>query len=134
MRYQTYASLYSLRDFALPLFGVKIGHSQNSIKRCNEMLSNMDLQDLIVLRDVSKTQARKVEDTINRKLVRIFSSGGSSEFHVIPIEKFSRVYNLLCRELGSMVAYQPHARAVSNEVLFQDGWPTRSRLKKNYVA
>tara|TARA_B100000214_G_C23946810_1_gene618391 strand:- start:973 stop:1377 length:405 start_codon:yes stop_codon:yes gene_type:complete len=134
MDYQTYAALYSMRAFALPLFGVKVGHSRNSVKRVGGIMSNMDLQDLFVLRFLSKIESRKIENAVNHKLAKLFTSGGSSEFHVMPIKNFNKVYKLLERELGQTVSYQPDAYAVSNDVLFQDGWPRLRELKKNYVA
>ena len=48
MYYQTYSALYTVRT-ELSWFGAKVGHSQNSIKRVNGFMSNMDLQDLFVL-------------------------------------------------------------------------------------
>jgi hypothetical protein len=134
MNYQTYAALYSMRGYTLPLFGVKVGHSRNSIKRVGGIMSNMDLQDLFVLRFLSKIEARKIEDIVNHKLITIFTSGGSSEFHVMPVKNFNKVYKLLRGELGMEVNYQPDAHSVSNEVLFQDGWPRLRELKKNYLA
>ena len=52
----------------------------------------------------------------------------------MPMKNFNRVYKILRSQLGEKASYQPNAYAVSNEVLFQDGWPRMRELKKNYVA
>ena len=132
MYYQTYSALYTVRT-ELSWFGAKVGHSRNSIKRVNGFMSNMDLQDLFVLPDLCKNEARRIEDSINKALTEIFDSGGSSEFHVMEIKHFNEVVKLLRNRLGKDVKYQPNAYAVSNDVLFLDGWPHIRALKRNYV-
>mgnify|MGYP003130886530 FL=1 len=134
MDYQVYAALFSVWGLPHPLFGVKVGHSKCSIRRANNLLVPYSLQDLFVLRFLDRNEAIKTEDYINYKLNKLFASGGSSEAHLMPIENFNRVYKILRSQLGEKVNYQPNAYAVSNEVLFQDGWPRMRELKKNYVA
>ena len=134
MGYQVYAALFSVWGLPHPLFGVKVGHSKCSIRRANNLLVPYSLQDLFVLRFLDRNEAIKTEDYINYKLNKLFASGGSSEAHLMPIENFNRVYKILRSQLGEKVNHQPNAYAVSNEVLFQDGWPRMRELKKNYVA
>ena len=134
MDYQVYAALYSVWGLPHPLFGAKVGHSKCSIQRANNLLLPYNLQDLFVLRFLSRNEAIKMEDYINYKLNKLFASGGSSEAHRMPMKNFNRVYKILRSQLGEKASYQPNAYAVSNEVLFQDGWPRMRELKKNYVA
>ena len=134
MDYQVYAALFSVWGLPHPLFGAKVGHSKCSIQRANNLLLPYNLQDLFVLRFLSRNEAIKTEDYINYKLNKLFASGGSSEAHLMPMKNFNRVYKILRSQLGEKVSYQPNAYAVSIEVLFQDGWPRMRELKKNYVA
>ena len=134
MDYQVYAALFSVWGLPHPLFGAKVGHSKCSVQRANNLLLPYNLQDLFVLRFLSRNEAIKMEASINYKLNKLFASGGSSEAHLMPMKNFNRVYKILRSQLGEKASYQPNAYAVSNEVLFQDGWPRMRELKKNYVA
>ena len=90
MDYQVYAALFSVWGLPHPLFGAKVGHSKCSIQRANNLLLPYNLQDLFVLRFLSRNEAIKTEDYINYKLNKLFASGGSSEAHLMPMKKLQQ--------------------------------------------
>ena len=134
--YQVYSALYSCKNKRLPVYGVKVGHSLNSIKRANQIMSCMEIQDIFRIKDLTKKEALSVETSTNNQLDELAQSGGSSEFHLFHSSQWGKAYKILVSNFGETIDWQPHANVFSHlsvsTVLESQSWPRSTELKRNY--
>lgn len=137
MSHEVYASFYSCLQPRLKVFAVKVGHSERTLARAKELLSNLQLEDVFSTRSLSRRKALTLESEINTDLLRIANSGGSGEFHLYPLPQFSKVYKSIRSYFPEVINHQPNASLVSVSSIGLDypstSFPQTKALKKNYV-
>ena len=134
--YQVYAALYVCKNKLLPVEGVKVGHSMNSLKRAQKIMSCMEMQHVFRVKDLSKADAILLEDNTNEELDNLARSGGSTEFHLFHSKQLEKVRKILIKNLGETVDWQPNASTFSHlsvsTVYLHTQWPRLKELRSNY--
>jgi hypothetical protein len=132
--HSVYAAFYSCEkgtDFI-----VKVGNSKQANKRIRTVMSPATLQDTFKDDSLTKEKAIETENEINEGLRSIFNSGGSGEFHLYDITKFTKVCKFVLSYFPNQVKHQPQASLVPvncSALEFRVAKPTATELKKNYI-
>jgi len=99
-------------------------------------MSPATLQDTFKDDSLTKEKAIETENEINEGLRSIFNSGGSGEFHLYDITKFTKVCKFVLSYFPNQVKHQPQASLVPvdcSALEFRVAKPTATELKKNYI-